>query len=201
MMLYTLQSIFVIFSWNIGYGFACQKILGVPRNNHGIKPILLVDEETEITKGKLIAIVPVLSPEWSVAFNIRLTQAAGSVHRNVFRMAEIDDNSFTHGTRIPAVFILEDTSDLSIHSSVNAHPHKTFTIPNLLMNQTYHVFIKQRYVSGGDYKYSIIFDGVEVFSQINTIARQFYNVKVYNSDRWYQAAFGYISKFELTNFL
>ena len=54
---------------------------------------------------------------------------------------------------------------------------------------------------GGEYRYSIIFDGDEVYSEVNRSARQFYNVKVYISGPFYPAAFGYISKLELTNFL
>ena len=61
--------------------------------------------------------------------------------------------------------------------------------------------IQQRYISGGEYRYSIIFDGDEVYSEVNRSARQFYNVKVYISGPFYPAAFGYISKLELTNFL
>ena len=77
---------------------------------------------------------------------------------------------------------------------------KTFYLA-LTVNQTYKIEIHQRYVSNGDYRYFIILDGQEVYSVVNTDAKQFYNIKVYASGPFRDACPAYVKDLKFTNFL
>ena len=101
-----------------------------------------------------------------------------------------------------AVFLHQQYRWLHIASAVNGnqdyylHPY-----PLLQVNTEYSVEIRQRYKSGGVYKYSILLNGEEIHSTDNTQAQQFYDVKVSIGDQWYPECKGTISELKITNFL
>ena len=155
-------------------------------------------------KNNLLTIVPRLSTEWSVSFEFRHTSLT-PVWTNIIQFTTSDDsNSRINGTefgdRTPAVFVKPGSTIFYFASAVNGK--NDYNVERLFKpNEKSHIEIHQRYVSRGDYRYFIKVDGIEVHSVINTDARQFYNVKVYASNPWYDEANGFISNFQLTNFL
>ena len=107
-----------------------------------------------------------------------------------------------YGSRIPSFTMLPNSTTLSVESALNGNPyHRTF-IKNNLLNQFIRFEVTQRYVSGGNYRFSVVVDGDIFFTLINTDARQFYDVKVYASNPWVPSPKDvYISNLEITNFL
>ena len=160
-------------------------------------------EQLLVQKRKL-AVLSVLSPEWSVTFTVRFLDLSGlSVHCNIIHLTE-NENSGSYGDRTPMVYLQSTNSGLLmvITSAINSRPlFWKVGAPLLVDGETKHVEIHQRYVSGGKYRYFIKINGKETYSIINEDARQFYNVKVYASDPWHDACPGYIKNLEITNFL
>ena len=153
-------------------------------------------------KNNLLTIIPRLSTEWSVSFEFR-QRSVSEGYTNIIRFTTSDTKSIpTIGNRIPAVFLNPGSAMLHFTSAVNGNANYIVEPSTPLeLNEKYHIEIHQRYVSRGGYRYFIKVDGIEVHSVINTDARQFYNVKVFASDPWYNEANGFISNFQLTNFL
>uniref|UniRef100_A0A7M5UU39 Uncharacterized protein n=1 Tax=Clytia hemisphaerica TaxID=252671 RepID=A0A7M5UU39_9CNID len=182
-------------------------------NNHGKEPIILVgNEEQKLKRNTLVAIIPRLSNEWIVSLNVRLHSPLSEVNFQNMWVCNIvhftqGGHSLRHqyGDRTPLIGIGKTTSKFHITNAVNNDPIFNFNndgVGNVLtINQTYHLEVHQRYVSNGDYRYFITIDGEELYSVLNTDARQFYDVKVFMSNDWQIVCPVYISNFEITNFL
>jgi len=183
-------------------------ILGIPKNNHGQEPIVLVGKEgQELKRNTLVAIIPRLSNEWIVSMDVRLHTPLSEVNItkwtcNIIHLTQ-GERDEQYGDRTPFVSITRTTTQFHIGSSINGdkNKHIDLLVNGLTINQTYHLEVHQRYVSNGDYRYFITIDGEELYSVLNTDARQFYDVKVFMSNDWQAACPVYISNFEIINFL
>ena len=102
------------------------------------------------------------------------------------------------GVRNPAVF-LDGGAKIAFFTSMNESLSHGFIGNVLQQNHVYKIEIHQRYISNGNYQFFIKIDGEE-YSAINSKAKQFYNVKVYAANPWYNASKGFISNFNFTNF-
>ena len=106
----------------------------------------------------------------------------------------------SYGDRTPAMF-LSPENKMYFVSAVNGDGDYDFKVTEAIkLNQKYHIEIHQRYISQGNYRFFMKIDRVEVHSIVNNDARQFYDVKVYASDQYFDAI-GFISNLHLTNFL
>ena len=109
------------------------------------------------------------------------------------------------GDRTPALFLIQTGTDLSrLHftSTLNGIKSRWFNSEQPLnLSENYEVEIRQRYTGAGVYKFSVVINGKEEDSIDNTQAEQFYNVKVYAGDPWYDACIGTVTDFQITNFL
>ncbi|XP_066910984.1 uncharacterized protein [Clytia hemisphaerica] len=180
----------------------------VPKNNHGFNPAVLIgEEEKEVKRNSLIAIVPILSPEWSVKLDMRWYNETiiSSDSRYACSILQLSANGLEngYGCRVPFIGMGKNSKKFAISSAVNGNSnHKIPPTPPIVnINKTYHVEVQQRYVSNGNYRYDVLIDGVEVYSVLNTDARQFYNVHVYAGNPWNDPCPVYISNLKLTNFL
>ena len=159
--------------------------------------------EQLLVKGRILGLIPRFSAEWSVSFTVRMTSLISSGHCNIILIT--DGSEFgNYGSRTPAVYMDRTNNEvlMSYVNSVNGSPswHQRYAqIPQI--NVPTHIELHQRYVSGGNYRFFVKMDGQEVFSILNTDARQFYNVKVYASGPNELTCAGYIKRFSITNFL
>uniref|UniRef100_A0A7M6DR11 Uncharacterized protein n=1 Tax=Clytia hemisphaerica TaxID=252671 RepID=A0A7M6DR11_9CNID len=178
--------------------FAAEKI--VPTNRHGVKPVVIIGDEEIENPGRLMAVIPVLSMEWSVSLNVRYPSYGGTGY-TIFHMANEGVRDTSYGARIPIISRPYLTLPVTFHisSAVNGHWNHYQNFQGAAPNGTNHIEVHQRYVSNGHYRYFIMIDGVEVYSVLNTDARQFYNVHVYVG--WPDPAPCFISNLEITNFL
>ena len=144
-----------------------------------------------------------MSAEWIVTFDIRFPRKEDSSNvrglANIFHFkSNTRDDEYGQGH--PSVFGVRATTILEIRSNVNGNLRHKIHIP-LELNIKTHIEIHQRYVSKGNYRYSVIKEGQEVFSIINNDARPVYNTRVYGSNPWKLASVAMLSNLEFTNFL
>ena len=160
--------------------------------------------EQSLSGNNLLTVIPVLSPEWIISLNFRIHSTipnTGIVACNIVHMTD-GLNHAEYGSRAPFIGIVQDTYKLHIEKGVNGGNRYVANIPSVLsINQKYHLEVYQRYTSNGDYQYFVKLDGTEVFSILNSDARQFYDVKVYVSNAWNPRCPVYISNFKISNFL
>ncbi|XP_066924021.1 uncharacterized protein [Clytia hemisphaerica] len=197
------QILATLFLWMVHFedlvaAISCGKMRKIPENNHGVEPMVLVDHE-EVIELKTKRVIPVLSPEWSfqVKFNISANHTTTDDYCSIVHVAH---NSQLYGKRTPALFYQRVNKELLVDSAVNGN-NKYRNRYGIMLNTEYNVEIRQRYKSGGVYKYSIFLNGDEVHSTDNTQAQQFYDVTVYISNPWVFPCIGVVSELKMTNFL
>ena len=106
-----------------------------------------------------------------------------------------------HGDRTPLIYAYATPRfhiASSVGSDISHHYDHHFEFH---INQTYSFVVQQRYVSAGNYRYTILIDGEEIHSVLNDQPRQFYDVKVYLGGPFYNACPAYVSSLKITNFL
>ncbi|XP_066929149.1 uncharacterized protein [Clytia hemisphaerica] len=181
----------------------CKK--KIPPNNHGVMPQTIIQEEV-LTVGNLKGVIPVISPEYIVQFTFKLnsvnTVDPTKIWCSLIHFTE-GENIGAPGTRIPGVYIhsgdATTTTGLAIHGNVPTM--LAYSKYDIQMNKAYDVEIRQRYVSGGLYRYSVSVDGIEEQYHNNFNATQFYDVKIYAGDPWHPVCDGTVSHLKITNFL
>ena len=162
--------------------------------------------EQRLSQGYLAEVLPNLSPEWAIAFKVRLHSPIPQINLNnmACNIIHLSQNNggrnSVHGDRTPFIALKKENAQLHISSSVNGNHNFAENLIIFQMNQTYHIEVKQRYVNSGNYRYSIHVNGDEAFGVLNTDARQFYDINVYASNPLHDPCPVYISNFKLTNF-
>uniref|UniRef100_A0A7M5VAD7 Uncharacterized protein n=1 Tax=Clytia hemisphaerica TaxID=252671 RepID=A0A7M5VAD7_9CNID len=162
--------------------------------------------EIQLQKNHLLATIKTLSPEWSITLNVRLYSAIpygdGIGWCSIILITKGSDNS-EYGYRTPLVELKKTEKTLHFASAINGTSSVAYDVVDspLQINQNYHIQIDQRYVSAGNYQYSVRLDGVVVFETLNTDARQFYDMKVYAGNPWRDACPVMIRNLHLTNFV
>ena len=158
-------------------------------------------------KGRFLAVISRLSTEWMVSFTLRMTSLPSNATNQCNIIQLTKGSSFAEtlvlGDRTPAVFLIKSRDKFSITSAINNNPNFAIKVEanGLAVNVPIQVEVHQRYTSGGSYRFFIVINGEEVFSIINNHAQQFYDIKVYASNRWANPCPGFIKNFEITNFL
>ena len=106
-----------------------------------------------------------------------------------------------YGSRTPYIGLNKATGILHTTSAINSNWNWVKDLQKIEIGDIHHIEFHQRYVNGGEYRYFIILDGKEVYSVINTDAKQFYNVYVYASNPWNDPCPVYIKNLKINNFL
>ncbi|XP_066910159.1 uncharacterized protein [Clytia hemisphaerica] len=174
----------------------------MPENNHGVEPLVVIEQEESIEFNKLKTTIPTLSGEWIVNIRFKMfgNEVSSTGYCNILHMTH-DSNVATYGDRSPCIYYRIDGNLFSITSAVNGVITHSKYVDPVQFNTEYNVEIHQRYKSGGVYKYSILLNGEEIHSTDNTQAEQFHDVKVYTGSPWSKACNGTISQLKITNFL
>ena len=109
-----------------------------------------------------------------------------------------DSSKITHG--YDTLLVLMRRSDKSLYIRSKAGLTKE-NMPNVEVDKTMNLRVSQRYVSNGQYRYSVDVDGINFATKLVTNAQQYYNIDVYAAERHRGACPAFISNFKLTNFL
>ena len=142
----------------------------------------LIHSETKVIRNNSIHTIPRISTEWSLSLTIRIEKSQLGYWKNLIHFSTGNDNF----SRLPAIFLWFDIDSLYICYDINNNRDHCYS-PGIKIGQRHNVEIHQRYISDGDYRYFIVFDGIEVYSVVNKQAKQFYNVQVFTADPWYAA--------------
>ena len=135
-------------------------------------------------------------PSFKVEFDIKVTKLPRRGWHNRLNVFHFHGR---YGSGIPGLWIgrMKDRQYFCISSAVKTmykrFKYKSYT--KFVVGKKYHITIQQLKVSG-NYYYEIIIDGASKFKILNTMAKQYYNVKMYASDPWHPAFtshFGWIS--------
>ena len=163
--------------------------------------------EELLKRDRILAVIPRLSTEWKISFTLRLTSlTASNEYCNVIHFTQSKDSQEV-GDRIAAVWLMIGTgsvfSETQYFSGINGNIGvlPLISLPVFEINVPVDIEFHQRYLSGGKYRVSLMINGQEIASEINSQARQFYDVKLYASNPWYDPCSGYIKNLAFTNFL
>ena len=109
-----------------------------------------------------------------------------------------DSSKITHGYDTLNVGIERSSKRLIVRSKAGKTQEN---MPIVEVDKTMNLCVSQRYVSNGQYRYSVDVDGINIATTLVTDAQQYYNIDVYAAERHRGACPAFISNFKLTNFL
>ena len=158
--------------------------------------------EQQVKTSKQVAFVPIFSPEWEFSFTFRLNTFPSNYWCNVMIVTNSQDaNVPTFGYRAPSVYVNRNEQAFFFANAVNDNPQYIFYPYKITADTPYDVELRQRYISGGVYRYQIIINGVEAHA-VNNEARQYYGVKIHVlGTATFPPCDGTLSNFKMTNFL
>ena len=138
----------------------------------------------------LVDTIPILYPEFEISANIfPLGELSGM--SNIFHLSTGDDVA-KYGDRTPGVWFHSGSTKLHICGAVK---NKKDYCPShgstgkLPVNEWSQIRVTQNIQSDGSFLYAIWVNDKMVHSVTNNWPQEFKNVKVYNSDPWYQPAY------------
>eukprot|EP00111_Clytia_hemisphaerica_P005368 TCONS_00015514-protein len=182
---------------------SCLTTNEIPPNNHGIQPQIYIEGPIKPRKGALITTIDRLSTEWSLSLDFKLLKAPIEYWTSIAHLS-INDNIGTFGDRTPLVHLKYNTGNITlvVCTHIDDDDNHVFTWEKpLTIGKIYNVDIRQRYLSGGKYRFIVLVNGFEVHSKVNKKARQFYDVKFFFSSPWYEASDVEVYNLKHTNFL
>ncbi|XP_065640221.1 fibrillin-1 isoform X2 [Hydra vulgaris] len=149
-------------------------------------PVYLVASNSiPLTKGAVIANIPILEKEYIVSFDVYLASFTTDVRIVVYFTIGLNRSN---NDMIPAL-LLYPNGNMAIPAPANGN---FFTYPNpIALNTWTNVRISQVLI-GTQYVNSIRINENTVSDYTNEQAQDFYNVTVYASDTWFEAQDGFI---------
>ncbi|XP_066924471.1 uncharacterized protein [Clytia hemisphaerica] len=195
----------ILFTYTLSLQAYQRCIKRTPENNHGRKPAVFVgNEEFEVTNGRLAALIPRLSTEWELSVSLRMRSEIPRGDPKVPRCNIIHVEAAKpglYGFRTPQISLEKSDQRMVISSAVNNDHNFKINFFELKINQTIRLWIQQRYMSNGEYKFEVKINGTVIGSAVNKEARQFYDASVWMSGPLYETCPVSISNFKITNFL
>ncbi|XP_065641517.1 uncharacterized protein LOC105843224 [Hydra vulgaris] len=159
--------------------------------------VYLMEDKIELSKGNIVATIKKLKKEFSVFFEIKPTIFSYDFH-NVIHITTGDIQS-SYGYRNPAVwFDNSGTGKLWICYDINGTADHCMITNAVKCKRWSSIKISQSFFQG-NYIYSTELNGEIIFTEINSDAREFSNVKVYISNSWNDVQQGFIRNLKIIN--
>ncbi|XP_065662137.1 uncharacterized protein LOC100207579 isoform X3 [Hydra vulgaris] len=157
-----------------------------------LKPIVIfpadyINERKEftLTQGSLLGTLYVLLKVYTVSFNVKPLNY--TVGMNSVVHLTLGNDFGAYGDRNPGVYFHKDGSgSLVICAAINGNASYCIKTTSLTLGKWSSVKIYQG-MQGGKYWFSVDLNGINIHKVENSDARDFYNMKVYASDPWYNA--------------
>lgn len=154
--------------------------------------------EYHLDKHILQKTLPILSPEWILKFTFRMQiGTTGSGNCGLVGLSN-GKGSNVYGHKTPVLAMRKETQTLVVNSALHGNPNAGYVSPApFVVNETYHIQVRQRYIGQGEYRFFIVRNGEETYSTVHMKAEQFYDVKISTGE----CSCCYIKDFEVTNLL
>lgn len=154
-------------------------------------------EEINLTKNKLVTILPSLSLEFFISFQLLVSQHQLVDFRSVLHFTT-GNNIGMYGDRIPGLWLKKDNA-LLIASAINGDPNYfRSTSKPIQVNKWYSVEIEQA-LKGEKLMFTFKVDGVTMHTVENKKAKEFKDVKIFAADPWYESTTGKIKNLKIVN--
>ncbi|XP_065662978.1 uncharacterized protein LOC136085586 [Hydra vulgaris] len=162
---------------------------------------LVGNEKTRLEKGKIIAEIPKLNEEYLISFDFYPNNFF-SDWRNIVHFT-IGSDYENYGDRTPGIWFEPGSSNKKIHISAPINDNSNYIFSTLILNlilknQWSNIKVAQILLNKL-YIFTIIINGTVVVEKVNYKYQSFDNVKVYASDPWYEAQYGFIKNFFVIN--
>ena len=157
-----------------------------------------LNTEFKPAKNNFLAPVPVLSPSFVFRVDIKPNKKT-KAWSSITRITDGVKDCCNVGNRIPMIKFRPNSYSLHISFAINGNGNKNFNSAPLKEGEYSTVVIKQTFMYGNKYRYSIRINGEEVFQTTNTKAQEFKNVKLYAGDEYYTPADCFIKNLKLNN--
>ena len=149
--------------------------------------MLNAPEEKVLKKSSIIGLIPTMEKEYTVSFDVKVNSYVDAV-KNVLHITTNDDIAI-YGSRNPAVWFFESTSDTSIMhicAAINGNKNNCYNSVDygISVGEWVNVKISQILYEGA-YLYHIAINDQVVHLLQNDDARMFTNVKIYASNPWH----------------
>ena len=126
-------------------------------------------------------------PYWTVSFDLRPREIV-SDYRNILLVNKRGVDGFAvEGARIPGIYLIRNTSQLLIATTLNGE-YLTIVTPDLPVGIWSNVIVSQTPVNHLTYNFKVELDQVTIHEEMNTHPVIFDNVDIYTSDPWHKAA-------------
>jgi len=149
----------------------------------------LLEDETSLEKGLLVATLPTLSKGFVVSFDVKANKYINE-WQSIVHFSPDD----TNGSRQPAIWFNHLSGSLHICSGINGNSNTCYNSAVIARGQWTTVQITQTALGA----YSIALNGEEVQTWQNNDAKDYSDVKVYAADPWYTALDGSIRNLKVT---
>ncbi|XP_047133483.2 uncharacterized protein LOC100207579 isoform X2 [Hydra vulgaris] len=169
-----------------------------------LKPIVILPadyinerKEFTLTQGSLLGTLYVLLKVYTVSFNVKPMNF--TVGLNSVVHLTLGNDFGAYGDRNPGVWFHKDGSgSLVICVAINGNASYCIKTTPLTLGKWSSVKIYQS-MQGGKYWFSVDLNGINIHKVENSDSRDFYNMKVYASDPWYNAQNASISELLIIN--
>ena len=158
---------------------------------------LFIPLEFKPTKDNKLADVPVVKKEFIFSVEIKPNKKVKG-WSSITRITD-GGNCCKPGNRVPMIKFRPNSYRLHISFAINGNGNRHFDTAELKEGEYSTVVIKQTFMYGNKYRYSIRINGEEVFQTTNTKAQEFKNVKLYAGDEYFTPADCFIKNLKLNN--
>eukprot|EP00111_Clytia_hemisphaerica_P008352 TCONS_00024387-protein len=150
----------------------------------------------EIARNQYIKTIPIIQKAYRFTMEIK---PLGVRHgwTNIFHATSNAGNCCGYGSRIPAFFLFSGSTRLHMCNAVNGRGN--FYIDRTIPMNKFTKVDLQQVLESGEYRYSIFFNNVEVYTIVNKKPQVFKHVNVYFGDRFYTPSNALIRNFHFEN--
>ncbi|XP_012555856.2 uncharacterized protein LOC101239439 isoform X1 [Hydra vulgaris] len=157
-----------------------------------------LNDEQPLKRGRLIAVLPKFSKQYSVSLDIKPISYSLGV-QSVLRFS-IGETNVSHGFQVFAIYFKSLLGHFVVSTEINKNKNFQYTYPtNIPINKWLEVTVSQYETDENKFNFEIKLNGKQVYSVVNNHPVDHSNVKVYASDPYFPALTGLIRNFRFSN--
>jgi len=154
------------------------------------------DEELQLVRNTVIGTIPIMYKDYHVQFDVKANSFIPNSSYSPWQsVIQFTDDRSDFNIRNPGVWFVHmgtAVDKLFVSSNINGDNKFPFVGDSLSAGVWMNIQIQQTLISGDNYLYEILKDGVVIFSIENSQAIELTNVAIYASNDWHTALDGSI---------